>query len=331
MKKSKVIIPAMALLLFSTAASITGTVAWFTSTRTFETSIGQFALKQLDGTLECDLAPVFGLERTSAQSSDPGYNVLRHKSNFYLTDASFNEADTKMYHKSRDAVEPTGDPTANYYEDRGVLASNAVVAKETVVGNWTYAYFASGTNQGSYLLGFVWTMTFKYTFNAESGKIGVFLNQKDSVVTKGAAAKDPAQGSSADSSKGFRIAFLEADSGLNTVYAPLAEPADDDVTNLQHVSGTSSNNVTHYTASNCLLTDDGASLVSDGATIGANVNQICTIAADGAHPETPQTKVVTCVAWYEGEDPNVVNGTAFYAPSVKLSFYSRSVVDAPQP
>ena len=51
MKKSKVIVPAMALLVFSTAASITGAYAWFTSNRTFNTSAGEFEIINNEGNM----------------------------------------------------------------------------------------------------------------------------------------------------------------------------------------------------------------------------------------------------------------------------------------
>ena len=44
MKKSKVIIPALALMAFSVAASITGTVAWFTANRVATVTAGSFAV-----------------------------------------------------------------------------------------------------------------------------------------------------------------------------------------------------------------------------------------------------------------------------------------------
>ena len=42
MKKSKIIVPALGLLLLSTAASVSGTVAWFTANRTYNTTISSF-------------------------------------------------------------------------------------------------------------------------------------------------------------------------------------------------------------------------------------------------------------------------------------------------
>ena len=44
MKKSKIIVPALGILLLSAAASVSGTVAWFTANRTFEMDAGNFSV-----------------------------------------------------------------------------------------------------------------------------------------------------------------------------------------------------------------------------------------------------------------------------------------------
>ncbi len=49
MKKTKVIIPALGMLLLSTAASVTGTVAWFTANKTVTASGMQIKAKAEDG------------------------------------------------------------------------------------------------------------------------------------------------------------------------------------------------------------------------------------------------------------------------------------------
>ena len=44
MKKSRIIVPALALIALSTVASITGTVAWFTASRSVQINAGNFAI-----------------------------------------------------------------------------------------------------------------------------------------------------------------------------------------------------------------------------------------------------------------------------------------------
>ena len=43
MKKSRIIVPALAMLTLSVAASVTGTVAWFTASRTASMSVENLA------------------------------------------------------------------------------------------------------------------------------------------------------------------------------------------------------------------------------------------------------------------------------------------------
>ena len=57
MKKSKLIVPAaLAVMLLSTAASVTGTVAWFTANRAVEIGAGKFEVTSTDGSLAVTLA-----------------------------------------------------------------------------------------------------------------------------------------------------------------------------------------------------------------------------------------------------------------------------------
>ena len=51
MKKSKIIIPAAAILALSVGASVTGTVAWFTASRTVSTTVNNLAAINTAGDL----------------------------------------------------------------------------------------------------------------------------------------------------------------------------------------------------------------------------------------------------------------------------------------
>ena len=68
MKKSKIIVPALGVLLLSTAASISGTVAWFTASRTFATSVSQFGVGSIDGELTAEVAADIGTKVGSAEN-----------------------------------------------------------------------------------------------------------------------------------------------------------------------------------------------------------------------------------------------------------------------
>ena len=51
MKKSRIIVPALAMLTLSVAASVTGTVAWFTASRTASIKASNLAAFNTDGDL----------------------------------------------------------------------------------------------------------------------------------------------------------------------------------------------------------------------------------------------------------------------------------------
>lgn len=60
MKKSKILIPAFAVLALSVGASITGTVAWFTAAKTANITISNVAAVNVAGDLSVKLSPVSG-------------------------------------------------------------------------------------------------------------------------------------------------------------------------------------------------------------------------------------------------------------------------------
>lgn len=59
MKKSKILIPAFAVLALSVGASVTGTVAWFTASRS-ATFGSTFATKDLEGSLSVKSTGLIG-------------------------------------------------------------------------------------------------------------------------------------------------------------------------------------------------------------------------------------------------------------------------------
>ena len=56
MKKSKIIVPAMAVLVLSTAAAVSGTVAWFAASRTATVGVTNNTIINPEGVLNCQLA-----------------------------------------------------------------------------------------------------------------------------------------------------------------------------------------------------------------------------------------------------------------------------------
>ena len=84
MRKSKVIIPALGVLILSTAASVTGTVAWFTANRTAIITAGEFAVVKTGNDLSVTLGA--GVGTAVVNGNNPAVNVT---TGYKLTDASF--------------------------------------------------------------------------------------------------------------------------------------------------------------------------------------------------------------------------------------------------
>ena len=83
--KSKIVIPALGLILLSTAASISGSVAWFTAQRTAYISAGDFAVVNTKGNLQYELGAGLGTT-LGVNEGDYSVKTIAGKT---LTDASF--------------------------------------------------------------------------------------------------------------------------------------------------------------------------------------------------------------------------------------------------
>ena len=88
MKKSKIIVPALALLTLSAAASVSGSVAWFTANRVASFDAGSFAVVNTKDNLDCILSSGVG---TSVSG-----NVISRTAGASLTDASFDHVNEKF-------------------------------------------------------------------------------------------------------------------------------------------------------------------------------------------------------------------------------------------
>lgn len=394
MKKSKVIVPAMALLLFSTAASITGTVAWFTSTRTFTTSVGNFSVVEAEGNLACEMAAGIGTTYDSEtktvsvqqESADPAARQV------IMTHGSICTKSGDNYGKAF-VVNPD---TGNTYFDRG---------KEKGTGDgWLYRENlaminkTNATKNVDVYIAVSWKMTFTYSFAGESKPVAVYLDTHDSVFQGVDMAGDDYDFTrndvnKNDADKGFRIGFYNAvyaagdanagsavDNAHDLVWGnnvPVTGTAADAIVawDKDHTGGYTSgdkvikDNVIYaatatvaegaawdaakwkvsgditlnagkgcdasfvqsdsatdkYTASNYVYYNETYNRVAsdtEPSTFTAGTHdprRVCVLNA--AHPSV----TITCAAWFEGTDPNVISGNNLTCLSAKMTFYSRSL------
>ena len=331
MKKSKVIIPAMAMILFSTAASISGTVAWFTANRVFNMTVSQFKVANLDGNLEATLAE--GVGTTSVNNNTHAVTVPETN---LLIDGSFNHnaAETTALHAFKLDTDGT-----NKYKDMSTASEN----------NWKY----TTRNSNKYYVAISWTISFKYTFaDGETTDIGVYLDLANSLVTD---PETDAVNSKPNAAKAFRIAFVNG--GHNVVWAPLADENTTKGVSSYNLGtaegGDGESHANKYTYVNSVstvgnydpaATGDTASkdFIYKGTTASdapvdmtagntTRTDRVATIKmgyVDGevnpaANTAKTGSTTVTCVAWFEGSDPNVVNSTVMNPLSASMKFYSR--------
>ena len=80
MKKSKIIIPAAAILALSVGASVTGTVAWFTAARSVNINVNNLAAIDTAGDLSVVLKPVLNGGATIDEHDDITLTALRDAS-----------------------------------------------------------------------------------------------------------------------------------------------------------------------------------------------------------------------------------------------------------
>ena len=159
MKKSKVIIPALALMAFSVAASITGTVAWFTANRVATVTAGSFAVVNTTTDLQVSLAPGIGTQAADNNNT----HTITVIDGYKLTDSSF---------------------------DHSAVAHNVIAPNETgeLVGSSIALASVTGTLNNpvgnmvrdastSVFTAFTWDITFTVTFgNSASSDVGLFLD-----------------------------------------------------------------------------------------------------------------------------------------------------------
>lgn len=318
MKKSKVLIPAMALLLFSTAASITGTVAWFTSTRTFTSNVGDFEVARLDGNLECTgVSDPIGV---SATTTDTGVNVSPI-AGALLTDASYNHLTGTLYTDDADV------------ENKYVPLTYGTAEAGTT-------WLAREVSSKKFFYGFTWTYTFSYTFAAETA-MNLYFDVRNSTATcwtNAASSMQVTDTTQWDTIKGWRMAFVVSGDGNNkTVWAPFRDQVNDngtpdnttdDFNDIRYV-GTTTTIADYLQESRKDLMDmsyktDNDSVIPPSGTHGTAHNNYLGQITKPAQADTG-TLAVKVVTWYEGTDALITtrNAMSFQRARATLKFTVR--------
>lgn len=144
MKKSKIIIPAAAILALSVGASVTGTVAWFTAARTASFTGNNLAVVNAAGDLKVTLSAVTGC---SLSADSKSVNLT------YLRDASFDGTSVYVADLSQDGTKIIGlsEAAIGSYNKAQVKVGNEVKEKDVYKINQWKATFETSSAEDTYL------------------------------------------------------------------------------------------------------------------------------------------------------------------------------------
>lgn len=340
MKKSLLVVPALGVMLLAAAGSVGGTVAWFSSVSSASANVGVFESKATDGNLSLSLAAVSGV---GEPNNNGDVKSISMAAGDVLTHASYDHVNKKLCTLSTEEVGGVRDVTG--------------------VSNWVAKENFDGTeqNQGHEIYWAVsWTMTFDFTFATEE-MTNLYFDPASALTTNNSSP-------TGDTYKGFRIAFV-ADGTNSTgvaktrVWAPYRYKDTSEVegaVQAKYVKYDSTNQYKYTNAKNGVVYSDAHDEVADtlNHVIDAEYMSLPKITegnkADAddasAHPERTRgllgqfTKtgsktrlVFTCVAWYEGTDPDVTTyklenaqqvARTMSAVSASLKFYVREATVA---
>ena len=282
MKKSRIIIPALALIALSTVASVTGTVAWFTASRTATVTASNFAVTKTSANLTVALS-------NGAYTSTSGSTV------------TINNAAVEMTHASFDHV------GKNFYVPNTTATNTSAVAlsSNTLVDDLVQ----STTSTKTVVSAVTWGMSFTVKFAATGRDMALFFKTSGENASKVWEKDSANEAAPTASGKAFRIALVGT--------AP-AETVGDTTTKVwapnqiagscKYVSATGASAMTTGTAYDGDLIASGTtvSIPEDETTALSDAqDMIGYLGSFKFKANTEQTISYTVVAWYEGTDPTI--------------------------
>ncbi len=294
-KKSKIIVPALALITATTVASVTGTVAWFTASRTATVTAESFATAKVDSTMSVTVTADQNSGTETVSGNDAKISVPGK-----ITHGSYN-ADTNatgsLYVANlNDSVVVTG------YKDLGTVENHTVTDQSVTTNKWLAKSATDSKDKVWY--GVSWKMNFKYTATVDNETNYLLFDVKNS--------KFEEKESNGNTLQGLRIAFMTAN------YYFVVGGNDSET----HTTGTGSTSTGNYGNNYAKVGTETAKLEDGDANLSKSALTL------GVLPSNGDALLVTCVAWFEGGDSNIVNKindayTVMSKVNATLEFYSR--------
>ena len=297
MKKSKIIVPALALIAFSTAASITGTVAWFTASRSAVVTAGTYSIQSTATGLSYSVGNGVATTGSGANGS------VSLNSNTELTDGSFDHVNKLFF-------APTADGTA-LADPNGISLSDAQLATKLVrATKSTITYYTAAT----------FTLTVSYEFGETGDTMALYLDATKSHFYKAGTTTAPSK-----MGKALRVAIVgQTDDVTTTKVVGLADSnANSKYINYDHAStGAAGSFAAHGDSYASGLIDSGFAASENATLPAASGDSRITVSAAEARTdylgkfvfsESVKNQTVnlsfTCVVWYEGTHTEIKNSS----------------------
>lgn len=303
MKKSKILIPAFAVLALSVGASVSGTVAWFTASRSQSFS-STFAVKDINGDLGITLKG----------NKNAGTSLVSDKIvvDGNLTHGSFDatnkkDAPAKLYVASLSNNPNAGENDPKFivdrYNDLGTIPNQPTNTEDANINS---KWLAGTDKENKHIwYGVAWEATVTLGETAISGTNHLFLDFNTSKASDATKAN-----------AGFRLAIMGNTGDDAIVLGNKAEQANH-VTGEDKTSNKGTFKKWHQFGSTVAKAMDEQTIAEfkdNGGYIG-----------EFATPVDGESEInLKFVAWFEGEDVDVVsNNTVTTAVAATLSFYAR--------
>ena len=171
-KKSKfVILPALATLILTGVASVTGTVAWFTANRAVTASAGNFEARGLNGDFKIQATE--GVGTTTTDTAGNTSSTVAVADNTLMADASYDINNYVLYTKvlgegKNGAASVTGFKAIGNTGNYDSLDANNLKAGSVTDGSTAKIVYYALT----------WKYTFTYTFTDTTKKIDKAIARK---------------------------------------------------------------------------------------------------------------------------------------------------------
>ncbi len=277
MKKSKILVPALGILVLSTAAAVSGTVAWFAATRTATVGVKNNTIVNPEGALK--VVATAGHCTTVASGDETNVSISE---GVKLRDAS---VDITAAKNGTSPVHPS------VY--RAKVDESGAVTKFELLTSYTDAY--NTTDKVYYCATFALTFTLD---GSNTSEFDVFFDASKSTYTIDTSAESGVRQDAIHNS--YRLAMYTDAEQL--VWAPKSStPAAVPFTN-----GLTSTSLGSYNCTFPATTVTSLSYAShtEAAASAGYLGQL--IGKDANVESALKQLVVNCVIWFDGNDPQCI-------------------------